>query len=47
MTAEDLACFNTGSQTCQLYQFDRVINDCYVNGNTMAKLYSKIVKHKV
>ena len=47
MTAEDLACFNADSQHCQLYMFDRVINDCYTNGNTVAKLYSKIVKHRV
>ena len=47
MTAEDLACLNTGNQICQLYQYDRVINDCYTNGNTVAKLYSKIVKHRV
>jgi len=47
MTAEDLTSFNTQQQGCQLYHFDRVINDCYSNGNTMAKLYSKIVKHRV
>ena len=47
MTAEDLACFNTEGQGCQLYHFDRVINDCYTSGNTVTKLYSKIVKHRV
>ena len=47
MTAEDIQCFNTERQGCQLYHFDRVINDCYTNGNTMAKLYSKMVKHRV
>lgn len=47
MTAEDLACLNTEDQICQLYQFDRVINDCYANGNTVSKLYSKMIKHRV
>ena len=47
MTAEDLACFGTGEQSCSLYQYDRVINDCYSSGNTMNKLYSKIVKHRI
>ena len=47
MTAEDLACFNTDNQNCQLYNFDRVINDCYSRGNTIQKLYSKIVKHRL
>ena len=47
MTAEDLACFNTESQQCQLYNFDRVINDCYSRGNTIGKLYSKLVKHRL
>ena len=47
MTAEDLSCFNTEQQYCQLYNFDRVINDCYSKGNTVNKLYSKIVKHKL
>ena len=47
MTAEDLACFYSEQQTCQLYSFDKVINDCYSSGNTISKLYSKIVKHRV
>ena len=45
-TPEDIPHFDTKQQICQLYTFDKVVNDMQTSA-TVTKLFNKTVKNKV
>jgi len=45
-TPEDIAQFDAQKQICQLYAFDKVVNDMY-DPTSITKLYNKVIKNKV
>ncbi len=46
LTSEDIPYFDAKQQICQLYAFDKVVNDMSQSTN-ITKLFNKVVKNKV
>jgi hypothetical protein len=45
LTVEDIPHFDTQNQVCQVYAFDRVINDMF-QPSSITKLFNKVIKNK-